>query len=130
MKTLENTNVEQKVLAYLNRTAKHLFITENGEFYKVLTYKDKQGRWNFTAITFDGEDKCNIRTVGLNYYIAEYGTNAKNVIKGMVFPDWFNTSAIPNFKLMKGKMYDVHKKLRSGEHNDIPAILKGVTPKK
>lgn len=130
MKTIKKTNVEQEVLNYLNKTAKHLFITDSGDFYKILNYKDKEdGKLKIAIFSFSGVN-VQITTLGLEYYINEYGGNAKNVIKNMIFTDYTNVTSIPNFKLMKEKMAEVQKKLESGEHDDVPKILNGLEPKK
>lgn len=132
MENLVNTSIEQEVLAYLHKTSKHLFITETGEaFYKVLPYR-KDDEWYYVAIMTDGHETT-IWGNKLDYYIDRYGKNAKNVISSSLFPEHYfsKMKAIPNFKEMKEKMYQVHKDLSNGvESTDWVKHLLGIEPKK
>jgi len=127
--------IEQEVLAYLNKTAKHLFLTEDKYFFKVMPIKVNDN-WYNVIIKFNG-DKCFIQINSVKRGIDYYNTNAKNVIKNELFPQHLAPkSTIKNFKLMKEKMVEVIKLIQTkytGDDmtikNGISEILKGVSPK-
>lgn len=90
MKTTEQ--IKSEVVSYLNNTSKHLFVKENGEFFKVLV----EGN-NYIVIN---EDK--VTTYNIDEQISWYGANAKCVIKHNLFLNR-KLKSIKNFKTMKEK---------------------------
>ena len=125
--------IELEVLAYLNKTAKHLFITEDKYFFKVIPVKVKD-KWYYITMKFNGaKSYTSISDIGKK--IEWYGPNTKKVIKDDLF-DGKKTS-IPNFKLMKEKTVEIIKYVQSeydGTNHDrvregIGKILDGITPK-
>jgi hypothetical protein len=126
MKTLSNNKIQEQVLAYLNKTAKHLFITEGNRFYKVVPFK-KDDSWKFMTIMFDGET-TKVTEYDVDTQIRYYGNDTKNVISNIIFDFWLGKmTAIKNFKEMKSRMYEVYK--AAGDKEKIGEILKGLTPK-
>ena len=95
MKTTEQ--IKSEGLNYLNKTSIHLFVKENGEFYKVLVEGD-----NFIIINGDKSHVYNI-----NDYITWYGVNTKSVIKHVIFLGK-KLKSIKNFKSIK----EVHSKVK------------------
>ena len=112
MKTAEQ--IKSEVVNYLNKTSIHLFVKENGDFYKVLVNGDY-----FIVINGD-----KVSTYSINDYITWYGNNTKSVIKHLLFLDR-KLKSIKNFKTMKEKMNTI-KECISGKTDKVE-ITKIVT---
>jgi len=98
MKTTEQ--IKSEVVSYLNKTSKHLFVKENGEFYNVIVEGD-----NFILINGD-----KVTVYNVNDYVTWYGVNAKNAIKHILFLNR-KLKSIKNFKVMKDKVSSIKESL-------------------
>ncbi len=112
MKTTEQ--IKSEVVSYLNKTAKHLFVKENGEFYNVIVEGD-----NFILINGD-----KVTVYNVNDYVTWYGVNAKNTIKHILFLNR-KLKSIKNFKVMRDKVSSI-KEAVAGK-TDKAEITKIVT---
>jgi hypothetical protein len=144
--------VGQELLKYFNNTSKHLFITDDNRFYKVLPIK-VENNWYVCKIYFDGE-LCQTSIYKLNDLSYEvkrlmnkgmYTSAAKVAVhewKMDLFPKsiydgyGYKRTSIKNFKLMKEKMFEVIKcvqknLIENGEQHtkeEIMKILKDIKP--
>lgn len=133
-KVVKTQTNEQKVLNYLNKTSRHLFINDKGEFYKVMPIKVKD-KWYAVALTFNGTTVTTMY-IDIQKYIGWYDNNVLSIIKHELFYG-FSGKAIRNFKLMKEKMLEVNKYLVNNYGTEITVIinkklteiLNGLTPK-
>lgn len=101
MKTTEQ--IKSEVVSYLNTTSKHLFVSENGEFYKVLV----EGS-NFIVI-----NGSRVTTYNIDEHIGWYGVNTKNVVKHNLFLNK-KLKSIKSFKTIKDK-YNKIKEVINGK---------------
>lgn len=94
MKATEKTTeqIKSEVVNYLNKTSIHLFVKENGDFFKVLV----EGN-NFIVINGDKATTYNI-----DEQVNWYGVNAKCVIKHMLFLNR-KLKSIRSFKTIEEK---------------------------
>jgi len=128
----------QKVEKYLESVSKHLFLTEDGKFIKAFPMKIKDKLYCVT-LEFDGVESNIVRISNVDYYIKNYGNNAKNVISNILFPPHGkNRTSISNFKAMKEKVKEVKKMIeekldennRSVVTKEVEKTLVGLTVKK
>lgn len=127
--------MEQKILNYLTKCSKHLFLDNNGYFYKVFLVKVKD-KWYGVSLRFNGND-TKIKLFNISNYIKWYGNNSKKMLKNELF-QYFDGRSIKKFKLMKEMMLEVNKfiinnygKLSDSKFKeDLSKLLKGVEPKK
>lgn len=133
----KEVNLEQ-VEKYLESVSKHLFLTENGKFFKVFPVTVK-GKLYSVVMEFDGVDSNRVTINDMDYYIRIYGGNAKHVISKMLFPQHSNKkTSIPNFKAMKQKVEEIksfiEEKFDGTNRNDIESqaekMLVGLEVKK
>lgn len=126
-------DIEQEVLAYLNKTAKHLFVTEDKMFFKVIPFKVDDA-WYYAVIRFNGE-KCNMYINSVKRQIEWHGKYTKKCIKDELFPQHSDKkTSITNFKLMREKTFEIVKYLTANytgtlcetQKKDIFEILKDV----
>jgi hypothetical protein len=110
LEIMENTEklqlVERKMLNYMHKTSKHLFINESDEFIKVLPVKVND-EWRAFGIMFGNGD----------VYITERDMKAKSTqslffLKTSFFPQWETRTSIPNFKSMRVSMLEVVKAIQ------------------
>jgi hypothetical protein len=129
--------IEQQVLAYLHKTAKHLFISEDSKmFFKVIPI-NVNGEWYYVTIKFNG-DKCYTSINSVKKRIEWNDSKTKRVIQQDLFPQHYDkNTSIPNFKAMRGKTFEIIKYVQTnfnGKNEDeikqgIGKILEGMTPK-
>lgn len=115
MKTEKTTEqIKKEVVIYLEKTSNHLFIKENGDFYKVILSGD-----NFIIINGD-----KVSTYNIDEYIKWNGVNTKCMVKHLLFLNK-KLKSIKNFKTMKEKSSKI-KEAISGK-TDKSEITKIVT---
>ena len=113
METQLNEKVElvslKKIENYLETTSKHLFLTEDGRFFKAFPVKIKDVLYCAT-LEFDGKEFNKVNIIDTNHYIKYYGNNAKSVIADILFPQHSGKKvSTSNFKAMKEKVNEVKK---------------------
>ena len=113
--------METKILNYLNKASKHLFLTENNKFFKVMPVKfgDK-----LHAVTiFFGEGKPDVYVIDVDKYISWYGGNALNVMQNRLFNG--DGNAIKHFKAVRELLGKVEQfKVESANLDDFTAKVK------
>jgi oligoribonuclease (3'-5' exoribonuclease) len=119
--------LEQEVLAYLNKTAKHLFVTEDKMFFKVIPVRIND-KWYYTSIRFNGV-KCYINITDVSKMIAWHHEHVKRVIKDSLFPlNYDKKTSIPNFRLMREKTLEIVKYLTANYTGSNDSVVKeGIT---
>lgn len=96
---MENTEViTDKIAAYLNKTSKHLFITNNGQYYTIQTLVH-DGNLYFVTILMG--DKTLIRVNKVADTLVYYEDSGLNVIKNRLFSPYMKAKSIPYFKKMR-----------------------------
>jgi len=109
-KTEEEKQVNlQKIENYLKTASKHLFLTEEGKFFKAFPVQIKDKLY-VVALEFDGVDSNRVWISDVNIYIQRYKNSAKSVLSDILFPQHKNKrTSIPNFKAMKEKTEEIKK---------------------
>jgi len=135
-KVVKTQDFEQNVVTYLTKTAKHLFITEKGEFFKVLPFENNNETYAL-VMEFNGETSWG-KVLSVKQYVRWYDVNAKSCLKQEIFGNT-KVKSIKNFKAMKElmsemiehlKIYDMTNINVSNDIRDnIGIILKGMKPK-
>jgi hypothetical protein len=87
-----------KTTAYLNKTSKHLFTTNNGQYYTVQTLVHDG---NLYYVTILMGDKTLIRVNKVADTLVYYEDSGLNVIKNRLFSPYMKAKSIPYFKKMK-----------------------------
>ena len=100
--------IEKRIMNYLMKTSKHLFVKDNGNFYKIMLTKDANDNWVYITVTWKDE-KCNVTVKPLPTQIYN---ESLAYIQDDIFPKWENRKSIPYFKDARAKMYDVLKSVR------------------
>lgn len=91
----------QKIENYLETTSEHLFLTENGRFFKAFPIKVKDSLY-CVSLEFDGLESNYVRIIDVNYFVNNYGNDSKFVLSKTLFPQHLDKrSSIPNFKAMR-----------------------------
>ena len=137
METIEITQkkemVKTKMLNYLMKTSKHLFITENKRFYKVLVTKVDNDKWVIVSIKFNGEDfYLNIKELEVNDV-----DNDLALMKYGLFPQSSKMKSIKKIRLLTEKFYEIIKEVRKNYNgtrinndmikNNIKNMLKDIS---
>lgn len=107
MTTKTKQEIDTQVVQYLNKAKLHLYVTEKGYLYKILPM-EKDGKMYITTIMI-GKDNVMINT---SEAVSEYmyqtnGNGTANVVKKGLFPDYYKTKSIPNFKRMKNLIEEI-----------------------
>ena len=124
--------MEKRVMNYLMKTSKHLFL-ENGQFYKVMTTKVDADEWVYITVRWK-DDKVDVRVKPVVIHTPHYESLA--YLQDSIFPKWESRHSIPNFKDAREKMFEILISVRkhydgSREsldkiNNDASTILKGM----
>lgn len=120
---METKAINTKLVKYFEESSKHLFATENNEFFKILLVKTKNKTLGL-KMKFNGEN-MDINFYELDSIYADYEINklcergkyesAAKVVKHQwkhqkLFCSWeWKKHSIKNFKAMKEKMAEVEK---------------------
>ena len=102
--------MENRIITYLMKTSKHLFLDGNNKFYKVMLTKDNNDKWIYITVRFN-ESSCDVTVKPVVIH------NPHNVsficLQNNIFPKWEKRQSIPFFKEAKLKMYEVLKSVRT-----------------
>lgn len=107
MKTKEQlTSIAE---AYLNKAKNHLFVTNDGYYFKVETI-ERDGKKYYVTIYMSPE-KTIIRTdeVLSDGRYSLFGNNSISYMKSEIFTPWNKKKSIPYFKKMKGFISELMK---------------------
>jgi predicted Zn-dependent peptidase len=106
------SQIEKEAIAYLNKTSLHAFTTNDGYIYKVITFESEGKRYYATIMLGNGKVLINTKEVLSDRQFAYYGNNSLNVLKASLFPTWYKTTSIPNFKKLKALVADIQKEIK------------------
>jgi len=113
MKTKTKQQIETEVSNYLNKTSKHLFVTESGYYYKIITFKRNEKEYYATLLFNNDNFQINDQEIVSDNYYNYYGNNTTNMIKHMLFPEYYKTKSIPFFKKMKNLIKEIEQEITS-----------------
>jgi hypothetical protein len=103
MKTQEQKQTE--VLNYFNETPKHLFVTNTGVMFKIMTFKVEDVLYYSKLVIT--KDKASIET----REAFKYGMGLKQEWKHHFFPSYLGVKSIPHFKKMRTIVGNLSKNL-------------------
>ncbi len=126
MKTKTKQEIITQVEQYLDKTTLHLYVTESGHLYKILPLYN-EGKLYIATIMI-GKDNVIINTkeAVTDYMYKTYGNGTANVIKKGLFPDYYKTKSIPNFKRFKNLIDEIKAdiKFTSIDNKDLINMIK------
>lgn len=122
MKTKTKQEIITQVEQYLNKTALHVYVTESGHLYKVLPLYN-EGKL-YIATIMVGKDSVIINTseAVTDYMFQNNGNGTANVIKKGLFPDYYKTKSIPNFKRFKNLIDEIKGNIKFNSVDNKPLI--------
>lgn len=103
--------IETEVTTYLDKTSKHLFITESGYFYTVITMKQNDKLYYVTIMIGKGQVQLNVREAVSDSNFNYYGNNTTNMVKVALFPEYYKAQSIPYFKKMRNLVEEISKEV-------------------
>jgi hypothetical protein len=106
------SQMEKEAIAYLNKTSLHAFTTE-GYFYKVINFESEGKRYYATIMLGNGRVSINAKEVLSDRQFAYYGNNSLNVLKASLFPTWYKTQSIPNFKKFRLLIWEIKTQIKA-----------------
>jgi len=102
--------MEKRIMNYLMKTSKHLFLDEQGRFYKIMLTKVNAEDWAYITVRFNG-DKCDVKVKVIEpsgqYYYEDLA-----YLQDELFPKWEIRKSVPYFKEARGKMFEILKLVR------------------
>ncbi len=127
METKSKQQIEAEVSAYLDKTSKHLFVTESGYFYKILSFTKNDKKYYATIMLHKSQVQINVQEIVTDNQYKWYGNNTVNIIKHSLFPDYYKTKSIPFFKKMKGLMKEIEVEISidNTKNKDLMEKIKG-----
>ena len=115
--------MEIRVINYLMKTSKHLFLDGNGKFFKLMLTKDENDRWIYITVRFNG-DKCDVKVKPVMSSKSPYHTQDLAYMRHELFPQWEKRKTIPYFKDARAKMYDILKIVRKNYDGSKESLTK------
>ena len=112
--------IEKRIMNYLMKTSKHLFVDGQGRFYKVMLTKDANENWVYITVTFK-DDKCNVTVRPVPTQVHNESLAA---IQDNIFPKWDSRKSIPYFKDARVKMFSVLKSVRKHYDGSKESLVK------
>ena len=106
------SQIEKEAIASLTKTSLHAFTTHAGYIYKVITFENEGKCYYGTIMLGNGKVLINTQEVLSDRQFAYYGNNFLNVLKSSLFPTWYKTVSIPNFKKLKALVDDIKKEIK------------------
>lgn len=106
--------------AYLEKTSRHLFVTgTQGSLYKIIPL-EVDGELYFTTIIFRKDSVfISVRKAISDNDFKYHGNNGLNVLKKCIFPDYYKTKSIPNFKKMKTLVGDIMSEISIDDKTNL-----------
>lgn len=107
MEQKSRQQILKQTSAYLNKTSNHLFVTNDGYFYKVETF-EREGKLYYATI-FMGKNKViiNVKEAVSERQYAYAGNNTLNILQQELFPVYYKAKSIPYFKKMRVLIKDL-----------------------
>lgn len=106
------SQMEKEAIAYLTKTSLHVFKTNDGYLYKIITFESEGKRYYATIMLGNGKVLINTKEVLSDRQFAYYGNNSISVLKSSLFPDWYKTQSIPNFKKMRALVAEIQLEIK------------------
>lgn len=104
--------IETQVKNYLEKTSRHLFVTESGYLYKIVPlYKDNK-TYYATIMVGNGQLLINVKEAVTDSQYTWYGNNTAHVIKRNVFPEYYKAKSIPYFKRMRDFLDEMNPQIK------------------
>ena len=118
------SQIEKEAMAYLTKTSNHVFKTNDGYLYKIITLNHEGKNYYATIMLGNGKVLINTQEVVSDRQFAYYGNNTLSVLKSSLFPSWYKTQSIPNFKKMKALIADIEKEIKVDNKSNQPLAEK------
>ena len=103
--------MEKRIMNYLMKTSKHLFLDENGKFYKTMLTKVGADEWVYITVRFNG-DKSEVIVKPIVVRESPYHCDNLALLQDKIFPKWETRKSIPYFKEARVKMFEILKLVR------------------
>ena len=114
--------MEQRIMNYLMKTSKHLFVDEQGRFYKVMLTKLDTDEWAYITVRFNGDfAKVMVKPITVRH--SPLHTNDLAYIQDYIFPKNEDRTTIHYFKEARVKMFEVLKTVRKHYDGSIDSKL-------
>lgn len=113
--------MEKRITNYLMKTSRHLFVKDNGKFYKVMLTKVDATKWAYITVTFDGE-YCNVTVDPV--VVGNLHNNSLAYLERKIFPQWEGRKAVPYFKDARARMFEVLKLVRKHYDGSKESLIK------
>ena len=104
--------ITKEAMAYLTKTSLHLFKTNDGYLYKIITLEREGKQYYATIMLGNGKVLINTQEVVSDRQFAYYGNNTLSVLKSTLFPDWYKTESLPNFKKMRALVAEIELEIK------------------
>ena len=114
--------MEKRVMNYLMKTSKHLFL-EFGEFYKIMSTKVDDDKWVTITVRWV-KDKVDVRVKPISISESPYHTNDLAYLQDYLFPKWERRKSIPNFKEAREKLFEILKIVRKHYDGSKESLVK------
>lgn len=122
MKVKTKEVVVNQVENYLNTASKHLFVTASGHLYKVLPLTKDGKLYTLTIMLGKDQVLLNISESVTDSMYNWYGNSTANIIKRSLFPEYYKTKSIPNFKKMRILVNEIVSEIKY-DNNSNKALI-------
>jgi hypothetical protein len=120
MEPKTKSQIEKEANAYLAKTSLHLFTTGTEKhLYKIITFEQEGKRYYATIHFLPSKVAINVQEVVSDRQFAYYGNNTLDVLKKSLFPRYYVTQSIPNFKKMKVLIADIQKDIKVDSKSNL-----------
>lgn len=114
--------MEQKVMNYLMKSSKHLFLA-NGKFNKVMITKVNDNQWVRISVRWK-DDNVDLNIVPIKISESPYHTTDLARLQDAIFPKWESRQSIPYFREAREKMFEVLKSVRKHYDGSKESLVK------
>ena len=111
MKIKTKEEILKDVESYLTKTAKHLFVINNGDFYKIETLK-VDNKLYYVTILINNEIYVDVKEAVSDRRYATSRNITLNMIKLELFQKYNKSKSIPYFKKMRLLIKDLLKEIK------------------
>jgi len=115
--------MEKRIMNYLMKTSKHLFVDDNGRFNKVMLTKVDSDEWVYITVRFNG-DKSEVKVKPVVVRDSPYHTEDLALLQGNIFPKWETRKSVPYFKEARVKMFEILKLVRREYDGSKESLVK------
>jgi len=104
--------LEKQLENYLIKTSNHVFLIEGGFYYKVLPLHSEGNLYYITLIMGKDNVTMNVKQAIPERDYQYYGNDSANVVKSRLFPEYYKTKSIPNFKRIRKLIDEITPKIK------------------